>query len=126
MYTVNEYIARYKGDTLYAKDVGLYFRRKNIFIDTTHPTLTKNLAIAYELRKEGVEVKAILDKLIKYHLLIGSLIYCDYEGYGSGQVTELFNSGNMFVKFKERRLPTMCDSKTTIHDEKKRKIRIIA
>ena len=126
MYSVNEYIARYLGDTLYPKEIGLYYRKKNLYLDTTSTILTKNLALSYDMRKEGAEIKDIFNALVKFPLSVGTWVYCDHEGYGVGRVERMFESGNMFVKFKERKLPTMCDAKTTIHDEKKRKIKLIA
>ena len=126
VHTVNEYIARYRGNTLYPKEVGNTYKKKNIYIDTTDPVLTLNLAKSYDMRKEGKEPKEIYNALIKYDLKVGSLIYCNDEEYKSGIVTEIFTSGNMFVKFKDRPLPTMCDSKSTIHDNKKRSIKHIA
>ncbi len=127
MQSINEYIASIEKDkALFPEQLHKYYREKFIFYDSRDPNVLLNLARAAELRKEGLTPKEILTKLIPIELKIGTWYFCDYEEFGAGKVVEIFNSGNMFVKFNKRRLPTMCDSKSTIHDEKKRKIRIIA
>ena len=121
--STNEYIAR---NIPSAKDVHKHYSKYGIFLDSRDQMLLDKVKKAYHLNEKGLNTQEILSHLLPLSLKEGTWINCDYEFFGIGQVTELFNSGNMFVKFKERRLPTMCDSKTTIHDEKKRKIRIIA
>ena len=62
------------------------------------------------------------DKLVNPK--VGDYVYCDYEGFGRGTITKMFEDGLMLVKFDKRKLPTMCDSKScvTVHDDIKRKI----
>ena len=127
MKSIIEYIADVESDSyLYPEQLGKVYRKLGIMFDTRDKDILANLALASKLRKEGVSKKDILAKMIPLKLRFNSQFYCKDEEFGIGHVTQLFKSGNMFVKFKERRLPTMCDSKSTIHDEKKRKIKHIA
>ena len=55
----------------------------------------------------------------------GDFVYCDYEGFGRGEIVNICETENiMAVKFKERNFPTLCSSvdMVTIHDNIKRKI----
>ncbi len=121
--STNEYIAR---NIPSAKDVHKHYSKYGIFLDSRDQLLLDKVKKAYYLKEKGLNYQDILVGLTPLTLRVDSWVNCDYEFFGIGQVVEVFNSGNMFIKFKERRLPTMCDSKSTIHDEKKRKIRIIA
>ena len=56
---------------------------------------------------------------------VGDFVYCDYEGFGRGEIVNICETENiMAVKFKERNFPTLCSSvdMVTIHDNIKRKI----
>ena len=60
-------------------------------------------------------------------LVEGDLVHCDDLEYGNGIVKKLFEDSSLIlVKFIDRDLPTMCDSKTmtTVHDEVKRKFKL--
>ena len=62
------------------------------------------------------------DKLVNPK--VGDYVYCDYEGFGRGTITKMFDESLMLIKFDNRALPTMCSSSsmTTVHDDVKRKI----
>ena len=121
--SVNQYIAK---NIPTAKDVHKHYSKYGIFLDSRDQVLLDKVKKAYHLKEKSFEVEHILAGLTPLTIKVGSWVNCDYEEFGIGQVTEIFNSGNMFVKFKKRSLATMCDIKTTIHDDKKRKIKQIA
>ena len=123
MQDINEYIAEH---TPFPREVHKHYKRVGIYLDTMDTKLNTNTATAYKLKEDGLTKSEILEKLIPLHLQVGSWVYCDDKEYGTGRVKEFFTSGNMFVKFNKRDLATMCDSKSTIHDAKKRKIKLIA
>jgi len=121
--SVNEYIARKIPS---AKDVHKHYAEYGIFLDSRDELLLSKVKKAYYLKEKSLNVQDIHSVLTPLTYKVGSWVNCDYKEFGIGQVKEIFNSGNMFVKFKARDLPTMCDSKSTIHDSKKRKIKQIA
>ena len=121
--SVNEYIARKIPS---AKDVHKHYTQYGIFLDSRDRELLDKVKKAYYSKEKGWNTQDILVVLTPLTLRVDSWVNCDYEEFGIGQVKEIFNSGNMFVKFKNRNLPTMCDSKSTIHDSKKRKIKQLA
>ena len=55
---------------------------------------------------------------------VDDFVYADYDGFGRGIITKLFNDGLMLVKFDKRNLPTRCSSVSmiTVHDDLKRKL----
>lgn len=109
------------------KYLRLYYRDKNVFIDTTDKNLINNLKIPFEFKDKKYKEK--LSYMNKPILDIGSYLYCNYDDYGLGRVTKMFDSDDtlMLVLFEERDLPTMCDRKklTTVHDEVNRKLKLI-
>ena len=60
--------------------------------------------------------------------VVGSILYCNVMGYGTGEVKKIFvDSELMLVKFTDRQHETMCNLKKmiTVHDETKRKLTVI-
>jgi len=56
---------------------------------------------------------------------VGDFVYCDYEGFGRGEIKKIIHCSNtMFIKFDKRELATFCDSihMYTVLDDVKRKI----
>ena len=56
--------------------------------------------------------------------VLNDFVYCDYDGFGRGEIVAIYSDNLMAVKFKARKLNTMCSSSTftTVHDGIKRKI----
>jgi len=62
------------------------------------------------------------DKLVNPK--VGDYVYADSDGFGRGTIVSLNSDNLMLVKFDNRELNTMCNSRdmVTVHDDVKRKI----
>ena len=124
MISIEAYIADNKPSMKYLR---LHYRKLGVYIDTTNRRLIDNLKLVFELKDKPK--KEVLKLMSKPTLDVGSYVFCDDEEFGLGRVTQYFamDDSLMLVLFNDRKLPTMCDRNklTTVHDEKKRKLKVI-